>query len=234
MDGSAIDDYRPNVWVREEGGERQLRIDRTLASAYRPGRVETGSVWDALAAPVLLLERPRPRVAILGFGGGTVARVVRALAPDAEIVGVEASKEVLRVAEESFSLHELRVSLHHDDARAFVRQGAPFDLIVDDVFVADEGVLRKPDGMIDPGLRDARMRLRPSGLLATNCLEDLPMASAVLREEGAELGCFEFDDCDNRVLVAGAGVTPARLQRALRAAPSLARLRRNCRVVAPR
>ncbi|MFP8874131.1 MAG: hypothetical protein VCB42_06300, partial [Myxococcota bacterium] len=62
-------------------------MDETLASFQRPGEITTGSVWDAMAAPLLALPASRRgRVLLLGLGGGSVARIVRALAPEALIV----------------------------------------------------------------------------------------------------------------------------------------------------
>ena len=80
---------RPRVEVKLGRRGRSLRIDGTFASYYEPGLPLTGSVWDALALPLVLLPPARRRsVLVLGLGGGSVARVVRALAPAACIVGV--------------------------------------------------------------------------------------------------------------------------------------------------
>ena len=96
---------RVEVKVGRRG--RALRINGTFASWYEPGRASTGSVWDALAAPLLLLPPARRRsVLILGLGGGSAARVVRALAPRAEIVGVEFDADVVRAAREHFDLED--------------------------------------------------------------------------------------------------------------------------------
>jgi len=68
------------IAVVDDGGNLMAleRIDGTFASWYEPGRAVTGSVWDALAAPILLLPRARrSRVLILGLGGGSAARIVR-------------------------------------------------------------------------------------------------------------------------------------------------------------
>ena len=98
------------VEVRVGRRGRALRINGTFASWYEPGRSGTGSVWDALAAPLLLLPPARRRsVLILGLGGGSVARIVRALAPRAEIVGVELDSEVVGAAREHFDLDDLRI-----------------------------------------------------------------------------------------------------------------------------
>ena len=83
----------PAVRVRETIDGRELRVSGTLASLYRPGQATTGLIWDALAAPLTLLPPDRRQaVLILGLGGGSVARVTRALAPQARIVGVERSR----------------------------------------------------------------------------------------------------------------------------------------------
>ena len=89
-------------------GVRELHVDGTFASCYEPGRVTTGSVWDALAAGLAALpSRRRRSVLLLGLGGGSAARVVRALAPRAQIVGVEIDPSVVRLARHWFDLDEL-------------------------------------------------------------------------------------------------------------------------------
>ena len=75
--------------IEDAGGARTLVVDETFASFYRPGELATGCVWDAIAAPLLWLPpRRRRKILILGLGGGSVARLARAIAPEAEIVGV--------------------------------------------------------------------------------------------------------------------------------------------------
>ena len=53
----------------------------------------------------------RKRVAVLGLGAGSSARLVRALLPDAEILGVEFDPEIVRVARRHFALDDLRVEV---------------------------------------------------------------------------------------------------------------------------
>ena len=102
---------------------RTLRVDGTFASWLRArARLTTGSVWDALAAPLLLLPPARRRrVLLLGLGGGSAARLVRALAPRARIVGVELDREVLRAARRHFDLDALGVEVVNADAREYPR-----------------------------------------------------------------------------------------------------------------
>src|SRR5690606_16904976 len=93
-------------------------VDGTFASFWQPGRAATGSVWDALVAPLLLLPPARRRrVLILGLGGGSAARLVRAIAPSAQVVGVELDPAVIDAARRHFELDALGVEVVLDDAR---------------------------------------------------------------------------------------------------------------------
>ena len=119
------------VEVRIGRSGRSLRINGTFASWYQPGRATSGSVWDALAAPLLLLPPTRRRsVLILGLGGGTAARVARNLAPRAEIVGVECEAAVVRAAREHFDIDEIGVRVIEADARRYIgRTRRCFDVV---------------------------------------------------------------------------------------------------------
>src|SRR5204863_7178012 len=102
------------------GGLRR-RVDGTWASAWRPGSPLTGSVWDALVAPLAWLPPARRRsVLVLGLGGGSAARLVRAIAPESRVVGVESSGEVLAAARRWFALDALEIEVVHGCARQYL------------------------------------------------------------------------------------------------------------------
>lgn len=206
---------------------RALEIDGTFASWYEPGLPITGSVWDALAAPFLALperRRNEVRVLVLGLGGGSVARVVRALAPRARIVGVEMSGEVLKAARRWLELDALDIEVVQADARAYLaRTRRRFDYIVEDLFVGKGRDVYKPDWFPEPGVDEVRRRLAPGGMLVTNTIDEArPMARA-LRQRFPGLLSIEVEDYDNRVLVAGRkGLSARALRQALAADPILA------------
>ena len=110
------------VRLVRHGAEVELQVGTTCASWQRPGQVLTGSVWDALALPCLLLGqdgRPTPRSAlILGLGGGSVARILRACHPKMRIVGVDKNPDVVRVARKSLGLDKLGIEVDEALARA--------------------------------------------------------------------------------------------------------------------
>jgi SAM-dependent methyltransferase len=203
---------------------RELRVDGTLASWYEPGLPITGSVWDALAAPLLLLPpRRRRQILVLGLGGGSVARVVRALAPDARIVGVEKSRRVLRAARRWLDLDALGVEVVEADACSYLaRARRRYDVVVEDVFVGRGRAVHKPPWLPAPGLGLAFRRLAPHGLLVTNTIdESAPVARELRRLFPATLR-IDVEDYDNQVLVAGPrGLSARTLRAALQREPIL-------------
>jgi spermidine synthase len=215
----------PRVEVRVGRRGRELRIDGTTASWFDPSLPLTGSVWDALAAPLLLLPPARRRsVLVVGLGGGSAARVVRALAPSCRIAGIEKSREVLAAARRWFDLDALGVEVIVDDAQAWLaRSRRRFDLVIEDVFVGRGRMVRKPDWLPVPGLSLAARRLAPGGLLVSNTLdESRRVARELLRLYPSGIG-IEIEDFDNRVLVAGRSSLSGRaLRAAVRAEPLFA------------
>ena len=213
-------------------GGLELRVDGTLASLFRPGRALTGIVWWTLAAPVLLLPRPRGRrrrVLLLGLGGGSVAQAVRALAPDAYIVGVERDAEVLRLARRHFGLDRLGVELVRGDALAYLRrERRSFDLIVEDLFEGKPRDVRKPAWLLGEGYPLVRRRLRPSGLLVSNTIHEMKAVVRAMRPFGGRVVSLDVRGHWNRIAVAGRSLPPPRALRrrllASRVGPLLGRL----------
>ncbi len=207
---------RKGARVTQQGRRRFLRVDDTYASSYEPGRIATGSVWDAIACGVLALPTARRRrILLLGLGGGSAARIVRALAPGAHIVGVELSADVVRLAREQLELDALGLEVRIADARDEMARGrARYDAILEDVFVGGGREAYKPDGLPHPVLDRAHGRLRPGGVLVSNALDEAP---AVRR---AMVGLFEqvveisLADYDNRIYVGRDGPLDARSLRA--------------------
>ena len=191
------------VVVRRTRRGRALRINGTFASWYQPGTPITGSVWDALAAPLLLLPpRSRRRVLILGLGGGSAARIVRAIAPRAKIVGVELDRAVVRAARQWFDLDGLGVEVVQGDARRYLeRSRRRFDIIFEDVFVGSEHDVHKPDWQPDPGHALARKRLHKGGILVSNTIDEAAVVARVMRGSFRSALRIRVEDFDNTIVV---------------------------------
>jgi len=203
------------VRVQKSRFGRELIVDETFASFYRPGEASTGSVWDAIAAPVLLLPAKRRRSALLlGMGGGSAARLVRAMAPDCHIVAVEYDAEVVRVAREELDLDELGLEIVNDDAREYLaRETRRFDLVMEDVFIGTGDGVRKPDWLPTPGHQLAAKRVARGGLLVSNALDEAKEVSRVLHTLFPGQLRISIKDFDNRVFVAGPEALSARALR---------------------
>lgn len=195
----------------------ELRIQGTLASVYDARRGSTGVVWQALAVPLLALPlRRRRAVLILGLGGGSAARVVRAVAPDAHIVGVEHSADVVRAARGHLGLDEVGVEVVVEDALAYLqREERRFDAVIEDVFVGAIRRVRKPGWLPRPGLDLAARRLRPGGVIVCNTIHETGAVARHLRKRRRTLVSMAVTGYWNTILAAG----PPALQAArLRAA----------------
>lgn len=204
---------------------RELLVDGTFASYYEPGSSITGSVWDALAAPLLALPAARRRaVLLLGLGGGSAARVVRALAPASQVVGVERDRSVLAAARAHFDLDGLEIEVVHGDARAFLeRDRRTYDVVIDDVFVGEGHSVHKPEWLPRPGCALAAQRLARGGLLVSNTLDETPDVARALQVLRPGLVSIEVEGYDNRILVAGPdSLSARRLRAAVRESPVLA------------
>lgn len=214
---------RSRVHVKHGPEGRQLIVDGTLASFYRDTGPATGSVWDAIAAPLLWLPPARRRrILLLGVGGGSVARIARALAPGAQIVGVELDREVVRVARRWFELDALDLELVVDDALGFLRrERRRFDAVLEDVFVGRGDDVHKPDWIPHPGHELSVARLESGGLLVSNTLDEAGRVAGSLCATFPAVVRIEIEDYDNRVLVAGPEGLSARALRSAVAADSL-------------
>jgi spermidine synthase len=202
-----------------------LRIDGTWASSYRPDSPLTGSVWDALVAPLAWLPPARRRsVLVLGLGGGSAARLVRAIAPDSRLVGVESSAEVLDAARRWFALDALGVEVVHGCARQYLRRcRARFDLVIEDVFVGQGRAVHKPDWLPAPGLSGAARLVRPGGLLVSNALDEARDVVQTVRALFPAAVRIGIEGYDNAIVVGGPSALSALGLRAAAAAHPLLR-----------
>jgi len=217
------------VELRRVRGGLELRIDGTQASVFRPGDGVTGVVWWVLASPILLLPRTRPRrVLLLGLAAGSVARAIRALDPEAEIVGVDLDREVLRLARRHFGLNRLRLEVVVGDALEYLRtERRGFDLIVEDLFVGPSRSVRKPDWLLDEGYRLIRRRLRPGGFVVSNTIHETPAVVRAMRPVGSRVVSLDVRGHWNSILLCGRGLPgPRELRRALGARTATSRILR--------
>ncbi len=126
--------------VRSAGNTRRLYTNGVCHSEFNPDKLVTGSIWDLLVLPALFY-RPEDlqRILVLGVGGGaSILQLHHLLQPDS-ITGIELDPVHLDIARRFFNINMTSADLHESDARDWLQQynGAPFDMIIDDLFVDD-------------------------------------------------------------------------------------------------
>ena len=128
--------------VRSAGNTRRLYTNGVFHSQYNPTQPVTGSIWDLLLLPAFFYAPGQiRRVLVLGVGGGAVIRQLQHFIAPGHIVGVELNPVHLEVADKYFGLGGDEVELHEADAVAWINDyhGAPFDMIIDDIFGEKNG-----------------------------------------------------------------------------------------------
>lgn len=203
---------------------RELRVGGTSASWYQPGRVLTGSVWDALAVPVAALPRDeRRRLLILGLGGGSAAHVLRAAASEARIVGVELEPKVVELARKHFDLDSLGVEVEVGDAAAYIEQDrGGWDFILEDCFIGVDGDLGKPAWFLEHGVEVCADRLRPGGVFVVDTIQESGLLCQQLRARFEHVVGIRMQDCTNHVLVGSdRPLDASSLRASIRAHPAL-------------
>ena len=149
--------------------------------------------------------------------------MARAVAPEARIVGVESSAQVLRAARRHFDLDAIGVEVIEGDAYAYLRRSrGRFDLVIEDVFMGSARALRKPSWLPEPGLALAARRLADGGLLVSNTLDEHREVREHLQSLFSDVLCLRVDEYDNRIFAAGpAGLDARRLRGALLREPAM-------------
>jgi spermidine synthase len=208
--------------VEEPDGDRLLELNEGQAvhSMYRPDSYLTGNVWDEyLVLGFAALRRPPASVAILGNAAGTTARALGHFFPRTQVDGVEIDAELTRLGRRWFDMRNPRLSVHHEDARPFLRRTERrYDLIMVDAY-------RQPYIPFYLATREffelVRDRLRPGGAVIVNAghpegQDDLEkVLSATIAEVFRAVVRDPSQDTNTLILGSEGPATGARLLRAV-------------------
>jgi release factor glutamine methyltransferase len=133
----------PLAYVLGEWGFRRLNL-KTDARALVP-RPETEIVVERVLA--LLDGIPSPRVLDLGVGSGAIALALKDERPDAEVVGVDVSRDALSLARENAELLGLDVDLREGGLES---AAAGWDLVVSNPPYVDTLTGLQPELLHEP------------------------------------------------------------------------------------
>lgn len=200
--------------VRNAGRTIRLYSNGVLHTQYNPARLLTGSVWDLLLLGSLFVPRERRRrVLVLGVGGGAVIHQLLQVFPDAHITGIELNPVHIAVARRFFGVRGERVELVCENAITWLamHDGAPFDLVIDDLFGDRDGVPCRAVAADAGWFGLLAAQLDPEGVLVTNFADGREMRACAWRAAGGSQGkalrrrfpaaiSLATPTCENRVV----------------------------------
>ncbi len=194
----------------DEDGELSLHFNLpTIQSRMRKSEPDWLVLDYTRTMMGFLLLRPNPqRIAMIGLGGGSLAKYCLRKLPDADFTAVEISPEVIALRDEfGIPPDGPRFRILCDDGANHVRD----ETVVADVLLVDgfdgEG---QPAQLCSAAFYDAcYARLRSGGILAVNlCGDDPAHDSYVSRIAGSFSGKIVLvgaDEGDNKIVFAGKG-----------------------------
>ncbi len=114
------------IQVLDDNGVYLLALNEghAIHSIYDPATVLTGGPWDYFSlAPLFLDAGPIPieNAAIVGIAGGTAARTMLDVYPEAQIDGFEIDSRIIELGREYFSLSDPRIQTKQGDGRYLLR-----------------------------------------------------------------------------------------------------------------
>jgi len=178
------------VEISENDGVRLLHIGGdAIQSAIRLSSPEALELEYTRAMMVFLLFHPRPRdIAMIGLGGGSIARFVHARMPVSRITVVEVCADVVDAARRYFGLpqDDDRLSVIEQDGSLWVPQHPQCaDVLLLDAF--EDG--RQVGALCSESFyAAARLALKPAGMLVANFIADDRKLDTWLRRIDAGFG----------------------------------------------
>lgn len=156
--------------VRSHGATRRLFSDGVFHSAWNPRTGLTGRAWDLLLAAAFTRAVPPERILVLGIGAGAALLQYRRFIDPTVLVGVDLDPVHIEVGRRFFDLDASRATLCEADARDWVAawDGAPFDLVVDDLYGHRAGEPKRAVPMNGAWARELARLVAPGGVLAAN------------------------------------------------------------------
>ncbi len=196
--------------LHEENGELSLHFNfPTIQSRMLKTDPERLILDYTRTMMGFLLFNPKPeRIAMIGLGGGSLAKYCRRKLPDSQFIAIEVSPEVIGLRDQfGIPQDDALFSIICADGADFVRrESESLDILLVDGF--DSG--GQPDQLSTAAFYDdCHTALRPGGVLVVNlCADDTGYGNYVgrIRDSFAEkIVVVEADEGDNKIVFACKG-----------------------------
>jgi spermidine synthase len=198
--------------LHEENGELSLHFGfPTIQSRMLRAEPERLVLDYTRTMMGFLLFLPKPeRIAMIGLGGGSLAKYCRSRLPEADFTAIEISPDVLALRS-AFGIpdDDERFRIVCADGADFIRRETnAFDILLVDGFDREGQPRQLCSAAFYDSCHDA---LRPGGVLVVNlCADDTGYGSYFARISDSFSGktlVIEADEGDNKIVFAGKGGT---------------------------
>ena len=168
IDGWQVLDQKGSVLVlRKKGVTMMCHGIGTIYSISNDDNYYTNNYWD-LFMPLPGLYT-KPRILLIGLGGGTIPRQITAFYKDASIDAVEIDAGIAELATKHFDMGNAKIIVA--DGAEFVKKADQhYDLIILDAF---KGSKVPESFMSNEFYKDAYKILSKEGMLAINSMESI-------------------------------------------------------------
>ncbi|CAN5666683.1 fused MFS/spermidine synthase [soil metagenome] len=128
------------IQVLNDDGRYLLALNEghAIHSIHDPQNVVTGGPWDYFAIAPLFLDNEDASIEsalIVGLAGGTAARTILEVFPDATVDGVEIDADIVELGEKYFALSDPRITSFVEDGRYFLSTtDSTYDMIGIDAY----------------------------------------------------------------------------------------------------
>lgn len=225
--------------VRSHGATRRLVSDGVFHSAWNSRSGLTGRAWDLFLPAAFSLAVPPRRVLVLGIGAGAVLLQYRRFLDPAVLVGVDLDPVHLELGRRFFGLDDARAEIVLADARDWVAEwrGAPFDLVIEDLYGHVSGEPERAVAMTAGWARQLARLVAPGGALVVNFIstrelrDSALVATAAGRRPWPSAFCFRAPRDENAVAAfCRVPTSTGAIRERLRRVPALDDRRRTCRL----
>lgn len=199
--------------IRQAAGELSLSFgDPTIQSSMRLSDPDHLLLDYTRTMMSFLLLHPAPQyIAMIGLGGGSLAKYCHARLPDADFTAIEIAAEIIGLRR-TFGVPDdnARFRVVHADGAAFLAHHATaFDVVLVDGFDRSG----QPPALCSLAFyADCRLALRPGGMLAVNLCTDDALHRSYLDRMGTAFDqrvlTLDADEGANRIAFAFADRMP--------------------------
>ena len=173
--------------INETGLSKTLSINGTIQSVLMKNSDYSHDYWDLF--PPLCYAFSKPRIFMIGLGGGTIAKQIdKKFGENAYMDIAEIDGKIVELARRFFGLGSNQKIIVGDGANILHLKKDKYDIIILDAY---EGDVIPKQFLNEKFIKDAQGALKSSGILAINYISTMRINGALEQYMSALSKCFD-------------------------------------------